>query len=108
VSERANGATVHLCKRQSLVLRLHSTYWNQATSSAAGVLRRTGPTKVQPAPPTACVPGAGCGTSTTRFVAVGRGTARVTSQRRLCGEAVECTGRQGSFVLLVAVRRSGR
>jgi hypothetical protein len=96
---------VHLCMRQRLVLKLHSTYWSDATSSAPAVLRRTSPTKVQPAPPTACVPGGGCGTATTRFLAVSRGRARVTSQRRLCGEAVQCRNGQRSFVVVVVVGR---
>jgi hypothetical protein len=107
VSEHANGGTVHLCVGQPLVVRLHSTYWSSPTSSSAAVLRRAGPTRVRPAPATACVPGAGCGTSTTRFSAVGPGTAHVAAQRQLCGEALRCTKSRRSFVLVVVVRRPG-
>ena len=59
VSEHAKGTTVHLCRRQKLVVRLHSTYWQDLTSSNKAVLRKSGPTVVRPAAPTACVPGAG-------------------------------------------------
>jgi hypothetical protein len=105
VSEHANGKTVHLCVRQKLVVKLHSTYWQDVASSNRGVLRKSGHTVVRPAAPTACVPGAGCGTSTTHFVAAGRGAAHVTAHRSLCGEAVRCRSRQRSFVLVVAVGR---
>lgn len=105
VSEHAKGTTIHLCLGEKLVVRLHSTYWSSATTSSPAVLRRTGRTIVQPAPPTTCVPGAGCGTSTTRFVAAAHGKARVTAQRQLCGEAVQCRTGQRSFVLFVVVRR---
>jgi hypothetical protein len=105
VSERANGKTIHLCVRQKLVVRLHSTYWGDVATSNTGVLRRSGRTVIRPAPPNACVPGLGCGTVTTHFVAVAHGTAHVTAHRSLCGEALECGNRQRSFVLVVVVRR---
>jgi len=105
VSEHANGSTVHLCRRQKLVVRLHSTYWMDLASSNKGVLRKSGPTVVRPAAPTACVPGAGCGTATAHFVAVARGRAHVTADRTLCGEAVQCGPGQRSFELVVVVRR---
>lgn len=107
VSDRANRGTVRLCVGQRLVLRLHSTYWSAPTSLPTAVLRRVGRTIVRPAPPTKCVPGAGCGTSTTHFLAVARGRAIVAAHRELCGEAVQCRKRQRSFVLVVVVRRSG-
>jgi hypothetical protein len=103
VSDHADGTTVHLCLHQVLVVKLHSTYWSGATTSSKAVLRRTGPTTVKPGAPGACVPGSGCGTSTTRFVGVGRGKARVTAHRTLCGEAIQCGKGQGSFVLVVVV-----
>ena len=105
VSERAKGKTVHLCVRQKLIVKLHSTYWRDLASSNKGVLRKSGPTVVRPAPPTACLPGAGCGTTTAPFVAAARGRAHVTAHRSLCGEAVQCSGSQGSFELVVVVRR---
>jgi hypothetical protein len=105
VSEHANGKTVHLCVRQKLVVKLHSTYWRDLASSNKGVLRKSGTTVVRPAPPTACVPGAGCGTTTAHFAAAARGRAHVTADRTLCGEAVQCRGRQRSFALVVLVHR---
>jgi hypothetical protein len=105
VSERADGKTIHLCARQKLVVRLHSTYWQDVATTNTSVLRKSGATVVRPAPPTACVPGAGCGTATARFVAITRGTARVTAHRSLCGEALPCGSRNGSFVVVVVVRR---
>jgi hypothetical protein len=96
---------VHLCRRQKLVVRLHSTYWQDLASSSTGVLRKSGPTVVRPAAPTACVPGAGCGTVTAHFVAVARGRAHVTAERTLCGEAVQCGPGRRSFELVVVVRR---
>jgi hypothetical protein len=103
-SDNANGRAVHLCLGQAIVLRLHSTYWEQITSSDQSVLRQSGPTRIHLAPTSACVPGAGCGTLTTRFLAAARGTARITARRRLCGEDVECSPSQQGFTLTVIVR----
>jgi hypothetical protein len=104
VSDNANGRSVRLCPGQTIVLRLHSTYWEGIASTDVGVLRQLGPTRVQLAGASACVPGAGCGTLTTRFLAMAHGTARITAHRRLCGEDVECAPSQQVFTLTVVVR----
>jgi hypothetical protein len=103
VSDNASGRKVHLCLGQTMMLQLHSTYWEGITSSDEGVLWQSGPTRVQLPPTSACVPGGGCGTLTTRFLAAARGTARITAHRRLCGEDVECAPSKQVFMLTVVV-----
>jgi len=49
------------------------------------------------------VPGAGCGTVTALFDAVGPGRASVSAERTGCGEAMSCTGRQRSYSVTVVV-----
>ncbi|MGZ4132259.1 MAG: hypothetical protein ACXVWF_04370 [Actinomycetota bacterium] len=102
LDERANGTTVHLCVGQALRVELHSTYWQDVASSRASILLG-GSTKALPPSPSACVPGAGCGTLVTSFRAVSAGTATVSAHRTTCGEALLCSPDQRSFSLTVTV-----
>jgi hypothetical protein len=95
-----NGRQVTLHVGDRLVLTLPSTYWAGAQSSAPGVLRAV-ESNLTPSKP--CIPGGGCGTSTTDLVASAPGTATVTATRTSCGEAMRCTGANGSFGLDVRV-----
>ena len=98
-----NGHTITLQTGQLLHVSLSSTYWTLADSSDPNVLRERGTPVVSPQP-SACVPGAGCGTASAVYVAVAAGTAHVTASRTSCGEAMGCTGSSGSWSLTVVVR----
>ena len=99
--DAANGTTVRIRVGTRLTVQLGSTYWTFQGSSNPTVLRQAGTPKVKPRG--GCVPGAGCGTVTARFVARHAGTAIVTASRATCGEALQCTGGQGSYRLTVVV-----
>jgi hypothetical protein len=105
VSDAANGATIRIHTGTRVTVRLGSTYWTFQGSSNPAVLRQVGTPTVKPRG--GCVPGAGCGTVTATFVARHPGTATVTASRTTCGEALRCTGGQGSYTLTVVVRRTG-
>lgn len=98
--ESANGATVHLRQGDRLEVSLHSTYWAFNGSSNTRVLVAEGPAVITPSPGQ-CVPGGGCGTVEMTFDVVGIGLADVTASRTSCGEALLCTGSQGSYKLTV-------
>lgn len=96
-----NGTTVNLHVGDRLALTLHSTYWTISGSTNSRVLTAEGPEAVSPAPG-GCVPGGGCGTVTMTFDVIGTGSADVTASRVSCGEAMLCTGTQGSYKITVA------
>jgi hypothetical protein len=94
-----NGKTVTARVGDRIEVRLASTYWTFASSSNPQVLKALGRVEVSPQP--SCVPGGGCGTATATFDVVGAGSAVVAASRTSCGEAMGCTGDQGSFRLMV-------
>jgi hypothetical protein len=96
-----NGTTVDLHVGDRLAVTLHSTYWTISGSSNSHVLTAEGPESVSPAPG-GCVPGGGCGTVTMTFDVIGIGSADVIASRVSCGEAMLCTGTQGSYKITVA------
>jgi hypothetical protein len=100
VGDSFNGKTVSLHVGDRLEVRLASTYWTFAGSSNPQVLKPLGGVAVSPQP-SGCVPGGGCGTATATFDVVGAGSAVVAASRTSCGEAMGCTGDQGSFRLTV-------
>jgi hypothetical protein len=103
-TEADNGRTATLKVGDQLVVRLASTYWQLATLSTDTVLSSLGPPSVTATPPGGgCVPGAGCGTVTARFAAVGTGRVTVAADRTSCGEARMCTGTEGAYRLSVYV-----
>ena len=103
VSEADNGSTVSLRTGGTLRVVLHSTYWQFDPASDPTVLRSTGDPTSSPDPPGSCVPGGGCGTVTATFQALRAGRAVVTAHRTSCGEALRCTGNQGSYAVTVMV-----
>jgi hypothetical protein len=103
-AENGHAITVHVGDRVTVVL--HSTYWNFAGSSNAGVMTPDGSPVVSPSP-SGCVPGQGCGTVTAVFAAAAPGSARLTASRISCGEALRCTGSAGVYGLTVTVKSSG-
>jgi hypothetical protein len=104
-AEPDNGRTLTLSVGDELVVRLSSTYWEFTTPPGGGAVTSLGPQEViASAPGTGCVPGAGCGTVTARFRAVAPGRQTISADRTSCGEALRCTGTQGSYQLYLVVR----
>jgi len=103
-----NGGTIVLRPGQKLKVVLSSTYWQFQDSSDRAVLRLDGQPQYAPRSTdpsgASCVPGQGCGTATAIFRAISAGQATVTATRNACGEALRCTGSQGSYMLNVIVR----
>jgi hypothetical protein len=99
-SDSDSGRTFNLHPGDRLELKLSSTYWMVKGSSNQQVLRPEGAAVVSPQP-SGCVPGGGCGTVEVIFDVVGTGSADVTASRNSCGEAMGCTGNQGSYRVTV-------
>jgi hypothetical protein len=101
---QSNGRhIVTVAKGAHLVVELRSTYWTITPLAHRAVLDQVG-TQQAGAPTHPCVPGQGCGTVTMHYVARGVGTVRLSARRTTCGEALRCTGSQGSWYVTVRVR----
>lgn len=98
-----NRLTIKVHVGDTVRVTLDSTEWTFSGSSDAAVLRQDGQQAVSPAPPEACVPGEGCGTTSAVFRAVRPGTATVDASRVSCGEARVCVGAEGKYELTVVV-----
>jgi hypothetical protein len=103
VSEPDNDQRVKVALGATVTLVLHSTYWQVQGSSDPMVLALVGGPTASAAGPTACVPGAGCGTVTAVFDAVAPGRATITAGRTTCGEALLCTGSAGAYEVTIDV-----
>jgi predicted secreted protein len=104
-AEADNGRTLRLSVGDELVVRLSSTYWEFTTPPGGGAVMSLGPQNViASAPGAGCVPGAGCGTVTARFRAVAPGGQTISANRTSCGEAMRCTGAEGSYRLYLVVQ----
>jgi hypothetical protein len=103
ITESNNRHVVTVAKGVHLVVELRSTYWTITPLAHRAVLYQVG-TQQAGAPTHPCVPGQGCGTVTMHYVARGAGTVRLSAQRSTCGEALRCTGSQGSWYVTVRVR----
>lgn len=101
VGDNDTGRTLHVTPGSSVKVVLGSTYWTFGHSSDGGVLSLVGTPNVVPSG--GCVPGQGCGTVTGVFRAMAPGTATITASRTSCGEAMRCTGDQGSYRVVVIV-----
>jgi hypothetical protein len=101
LKDQDNGRTVSVRKGAHLLVELASTYWTFDASSNTTVLRSAGQPQVRPS--AKCVPGGGCGVVTAGFDALSAGVAVVSATRTSCGEALSCTGVQGSYRLSVVV-----
>ena len=107
ITESSNGHVVTVARGAHLVVTLHNTYWTITPLSGQTVLTQIGAqqTRGQLSGAThACVPGQGCGTVTMNYVANAAGLVRLTAHRTTCGEAMRCTGSQGSWSVSVRVR----
>ena len=90
LTEASRGQTVAVTVGTKITVVLHSTYWSPATTSAAAIVAPVATSTVAPASPGTCLPGIGCGTVTTMFVARSTGDATLTASRTVCGEARQC------------------
>lgn len=104
LTEADRGMVVTLAVGATLSVVLHSTYWSAATSSDESVLRPAQAPVVSPAPPGTCLPGIGCGTVTSVFVARAAGRAVVSASRTVCGEARECSSPDSAWEAVIQVR----
>ncbi len=94
-----------------LTLTLHSMYWSltsvpksSGVAQVGGVLSK--PILPGPTAPNGCgLPGMGCGTQTWNFVAKKVGTFSIAASRTSCGEALQCTGTQGEYVVRIQVKK---
>ena len=96
-----SGRSFDLHVGDRLTVVLASTYWMVLPPVARSILAAAAAPTASPSP--GCVPGSGCGTVTTEFVAVGAGTTAVDATRRSCGEALLCVGSEGRFGITVTV-----
>jgi hypothetical protein len=98
------GKTVDLRVGETLRVVLDNTYWstNPPSSNSASLVQR-GEVRVYPRL-AGCVAGEGCGTVITLFRATAAGTAMVSASRVSCGEALRCTGGNGSFEITVRIQ----
>jgi hypothetical protein len=103
VTDHDKGTTVTLRVGDRLKVALASTYWTIQDSAKPSVLRADG-RQVTTATAKGCVTGAGCGTASRTFSAVGKGTTTVSASRTTCGEALLCTGGNGKFSVTVVVK----
>ena len=98
--DRGGTVTVHV--GDTVHVQLASTAWTIA--GAAGALVPTGPQTTTFVPGPTCRPGGGCGTTDRSFRAVAAGSATLSASRTQCGEALQCTGDNGSWTAKVRVQ----
>jgi hypothetical protein len=105
VTDTDSGSTVRARVGDSIVVTLHSTYW-QLTDPAGDVLVAVrAPTADSGGPSCSPVPGSGCGTVRADFRVARAGTTEIRASRTSCGEALRCTGDQGSWAVTVEASR---
>ena len=90
LTEDSQGHTVPAKVGTMITVVLHSTYWSPAITSAAAVVAPVGAPTISPAPAGTCLPGIGCGTVTSTFLATAPGEAVLSASRTVCGEARNC------------------
>jgi hypothetical protein len=111
LSEKNASKTVAVKLGANVELTLHSMYWQLAVPAKSSSLTSKGQPILKPIFPSATAPagcrisGSGCGTQTWEFVATKVGLTRLIASRTTCGEAMQCTGANGRFVVTVKVSR---
>jgi hypothetical protein len=104
VNEHANGTTTKLVVQDTLVVTLHSTYWQlNSPSPSPGPLREKQPPSTKPGTNCGHIPGTGCGTVTATYTATATGTAHLTAHRTTCGEALRCEPGQTDWSIEVRI-----
>jgi hypothetical protein len=90
LTEDDKGHIVVVKVGDAITVVLHSTYWSPASTSNAAIVAPVAAATVAPASPGTCLPGIGCGTVTSTFVAMASGEAALSASRTVCGEARNC------------------
>ncbi len=109
ISESNANQTITVKSGSTVSLSLHSMYWNLGTVKSTASLKEKGDVVQKPimpgagAPAGCGVPGSGCGVQTWKFSAVKIGITHLVASRTSCGEAMRCTGTNGSFKVTVKV-----
>jgi hypothetical protein len=104
VDDGRNGGTVTVHQGDTVVVRLHSTYWNVAAPPPGAVLTLVS-RAVRAVPPNSgrCMPGMGCGTVVATFRAQHSGRVDVSASRTTCGEVVRCTKASSHYEVTLVV-----
>lgn len=111
LSEKNASKTVAVKLGSQVELTLHSMYWQLAVPAKSASLISKGapilkPIFPSPSAPAGCrIAGSGCGTQTWVFRAAKVGITHLVASRTTCGEAMKCTGANGSFAVTVKVTR---
>jgi hypothetical protein len=104
VGDGSNGSRLTLHEGDTLVVRLHSTYWDIARPQPGGVLKLVDrAVHAVPISSGRCMPGMGCGTVVATFSVQHTGHARVVASRTSCGEAMGCSKAQSHYALTLDV-----
>jgi len=101
--EAQNGQSIQLRTGDVVQISLTTTFWTFAPASDEGVVGLQGEVAISPAPIGTCPPGTGCGVVLARYKALKAGTTTVSASRVSCGEALRCTGPQGSYSVTIVV-----
>jgi len=102
LTDTDNGKSIVVPRGDSISVVLHSTYWSMQPPSNAMVLAQQGAPVVAPQLQ-GCVPGQGCGTVTTDYLANSAGQAQLWAHRQTCGEALRCMPDQQDWRVTVTV-----
>ncbi len=103
LGEDDRGHSVVVKVGDTITVVLHSTYWSPAATSDAAVVALVSAPTVSPASPGTCLPGIGCGTVTSTFIATAPGDAQLSASRTVCGEALNCKDADRSWTVDVHV-----
>ena len=107
VTDAENHRVISIKANTQVTITLDSTFWLDATATNLKTVKAKSQ-KVIPFGPTApqgCQhPGTGCGTSIWVFKATTKGKASFTVSRDSCGEAMQCTGSNGSYLVRFLVK----
>jgi hypothetical protein len=101
IGQSENGRALNVAAGSRVVVVLDNTYWKFGVADRS-MLVPIGKPAYQPNL-TGCVPGGGCGTVTAVFRAAGHGRSVLTASRTTCGEALRCTGTNGSFRVVLTI-----
>jgi hypothetical protein len=102
LSEADKGRSIHAKQGDTVIVNLHSTYWQLSAPSGTALVAEG---NVDAGPGVGCphYPGSGCGTITQHYVVARPGTAVLSAGRKSCGEALACAPDQASWSITVIV-----
>ena len=105
VSDNSRGTTVQAHLGDDIAVTLHSTYWQLGAPSGNVLVQSGAPTSDAGGPSCSPVPGSGCGTVHADYRVARAGTTEIKASRTSCGEAMRCTGDQGTWSVTVVASR---